>query len=151
MEHRFEEVVAALKANHPEADAGLVGRAFRFSVEAHEGQTRDSGEPYVTPPLDVAFILAHDLRLDATIVAAGLLHDVIEDTDVTLRDVEEEFGKPISDIVDGLTKIAKLPSGGSTQERQVESYRKLLLSIARDARVIIGRGRYTSFAEAGLL
>src|SRR5207247_8694701 len=77
------------------------------------------------------------VQLDSITVATGLLHDVIEDTKLTLADVEAEFGKEVAAIVDGLTKIAKLPSGGSTQDRQVESYRKLLLSIARDARVII--------------
>ena len=86
--------------------------------------------------VEVAKILA-DLQLDSVTVASGLIHDVVEDTQLTLADVEREFGKEIAAIVDGLTKIAKLPTGGSTQERQVESYRKLLLSIAKDARVII--------------
>jgi GTP pyrophosphokinase len=86
--------------------------------------------------IEVAKILA-DLQLDSTTVRAGLIHDVVEDTAVELADVEREFGKEIAAIVDGLTKIAKLPNSGSNQDRQVESYRKLLLSIAKDARVII--------------
>src|SRR6476619_6399149 len=114
----------------------MLVRAYRFSEIAHRGQVRNSGDPYITHSIAVAKILG-DLQLDSVTVASGLLHDVIEDTKIKLTDVEAEFGKPIADIVDGLTKIAKLPSGGSTQERQVESYRKLLLSIAKDARVII--------------
>src|SRR5262245_13963517 len=88
MDARFTELAGALPANHPEADLGLVERAFRFSEKAHAGQTRASGEPYVTHPLDVAYILAHDLRLDETLVASGLLHDVIEDTGTTREQIE---------------------------------------------------------------
>ena len=121
---------------HDKLDRELLVRAYRFGEGAHRGQLRNSGDPYITHSVEVAKILA-DLQLDSITVASGLLHDVIEDTRLTLADVETEFGKEIAAIVDGLTKIAKLPSGGSTQERQVESYRKLLLSIAKDARVII--------------
>ena len=121
---------------HDKLDRDLLVRAYRFSEEAHRGQRRNSGEPYITHSVEVAKILA-ELQLDSVTVAAGLLHDVVEDTKLTIADVQKEFGRPIADIVDGLTKIAKLPTGGSTQERQVESYRKLLLSIAKDARVII--------------
>ena len=121
---------------HEKLDRDLLVRAYRFSEEAHRGQVRNSGDPYITHSVEVAKILA-DLQLDSTTVASGILHDVIEDTHLTLADVQAEFGKEIAAIVDGLTKIAKLPSGGSTQDRQVESYRKLLLSIAKDARVII--------------
>jgi len=121
---------------HEKLDRDLLVRAYQFSEAAHRGQLRNSGDPYITHSVEVAKILA-DLQLDSTTVASGILHDVIEDTHLTLADVQAEFGKEIAAIVDGLTKIAKLPSGGSTQERQVESYRKLLLSIAKDARVII--------------
>jgi GTP diphosphokinase / guanosine-3',5'-bis(diphosphate) 3'-diphosphatase len=116
-------------------DADLLARAFRFSQKAHSGQKRLSGEDYVTHCVEVAKILA-DLQLDTVTVACGLIHDVVEDTDVTVADVEREFGKEMAAIVDGLTKIASLPIG-SSQERQVENYRKLLLSIAKDARVIL--------------
>jgi GTP diphosphokinase / guanosine-3',5'-bis(diphosphate) 3'-diphosphatase len=121
---------------HDKLDRDLLLRAYQFGEAAHRGQRRNSGEPYITHSVAVAKILA-DLQLDSVTVASGLLHDVIEDTELTLADVEAAFGKEIAAIVDGLTKIAKLPTGGSTQERQVESYRKLLLSIAKDARVII--------------
>ncbi|HEX2719135.1 MAG TPA: HD domain-containing protein, partial [Gemmatimonadaceae bacterium] len=116
-------------------DRDLLVRAYRFSEQAHSGQTRRSGEPFVSHCVEVAKILA-DLQLDTVTVASGLIHDVVEDTDVTVADVEREFGREIAGIVDGLTKIANLPFG-SSQERQVENYRKLLLSIAKDARVII--------------
>jgi GTP pyrophosphokinase len=121
---------------HDKLDRELLLRAYRFGEAAHRGQLRNSGEPYISHSVEVAKILA-GLQLDSTTVASGFLHDVIEDTRLTLADVEREFGAEIAAIVDGLTKIAKLPTGGSTQERQVESYRKLLLSIAKDARVII--------------
>ena len=117
-------------------DRDLLVRAYRFSEEAHRGQTRLSGEPFVTHCVEVAKILA-ELQLDSVTVACGLIHDVVEDTRFTVPDVEREFGKEVAAIVDGLTKIAKLPSGATKEERQVESYRKLLLSIAKDARVII--------------
>ena len=121
---------------HDKLDRDLLLRAYRYGEAAHRGQVRNSGDPYITHSVEVAKILA-DLQLDSITVASGLLHDVIEDTHLTFADVEAEFGKEIAAIVDGLTKIAKLPAGGSTQERQVESYRKLLLSIAKDLRVII--------------
>jgi GTP pyrophosphokinase len=117
-------------------DEEVLARAYRFSEEAHRGQFRNSGEPYVTHAVEVAKILA-ELQLDTTTVASGLIHDVVEDTKITIADVEKAFGAEIAAIVDGLTKIAKLPNSGSNQDRQVESYRKLLLSIAKDARVII--------------
>ena len=117
-------------------DEELLARAYRFSEQAHRGQLRNSGEPYVTHAVEVAKILA-ELQLDTITVASGLIHDVVEDTKITTADVEKAFGSEIAAIVDGLTKIAKLPNSGSNQDRQVESYRKLLLSIAKDARVII--------------
>ncbi len=116
-------------------DRDILARAYRFSERAHTGQTRRSGEPFVSHCVEVAKILA-DLQLDTVTVASGLIHDVVEDTEVSVADVEREFGREVASIVDGLTKIANLPFG-SSQERQVENYRKLLLSIAKDARVII--------------
>ncbi len=116
-------------------DPELLVRAYRFSEKAHEGQFRRNGDPFVTHCVEVAKILA-DLQLDTVTVASGLIHDVIEDTPVTSADIEREFGKDIATIVDGLTKIGHLPLT-STQDRQVENYRKLLLSVAKDARVIL--------------
>ncbi len=116
-------------------DEDLLVRAYRFSERAHLGQKRLSGEDYVSHCVEVAKILA-DLQLDSITVASGLIHDVVEDTSVTIAEVEQEFGREIAAIVDGLTKIGTLPAH-SSQERQVENYRKLLLSIAKDARVIL--------------
>ncbi len=116
-------------------DRDLLARAFRFSEKAHVGQKRLSGDKYVSHCVEVAKILV-DLQLDSTTVASGLIHDVVEDTAVTVDDIEAEFGKEIAEIVDGLTKIGHLPLN-SSQDRQVENYRKLLLSIAKDARVIL--------------
>ena len=120
---------------HERLDRGLLLRAYRFSEQAHAGQKRLSGGDFVSHCVEVARILA-DLQLDSLTVACGLIHDVIEDTAVTLADVEREFGHEMAEIVDGLTKIGHLPLNASP-ERQVENYRKLLLSVAKDARVII--------------
>ncbi|MGH9423726.1 MAG: HD domain-containing protein, partial [Thermoanaerobaculia bacterium] len=116
-------------------DHDTLVRAYRFSERAHLGQKRLSGEDYLSHCVEVARILA-DLQLDTVTVASGLIHDVVEDTDVSVADIEAQFGKEIAEIVDGLTKIGHLPLN-SSQERQVENYRKLLLSIAKDARVIL--------------
>jgi GTP diphosphokinase / guanosine-3',5'-bis(diphosphate) 3'-diphosphatase len=116
-------------------DLELLTKAYRFSERAHEGQFRKNGDPFVTHCVEVAKILA-DLQLDSVTVASGLIHDVVEDTETTVSDIEREFGTEIAQIVDGLTKMGHLPLN-STEERQVENYRKLLVSIAKDARVII--------------
>ncbi|HEY3258041.1 MAG TPA: bifunctional (p)ppGpp synthetase/guanosine-3',5'-bis(diphosphate) 3'-pyrophosphohydrolase [Gemmatimonadaceae bacterium] len=116
-------------------DQELLLRAYRFSEAAHQGQKRLSGENFVSHCVEVAKILA-DLQLDTVTVASGLIHDVVEDTSVSVEEIEREFGKEIAEIVDGLTKIGHLPIN-SSQDRQVENYRKLLLSIAKDARVIL--------------
>lgn len=125
----------SVDASYDRLDHDLLVRAYKFSDAAHAGQVRHSGQPYVSHCIEVARILA-DLQLDTTTVVSGLLHDIVEDTDITVADVEREFGSEIAQIVDGLTKIANLPLS-SREERQVENYRKLLLSIAKDARVIL--------------
>jgi GTP pyrophosphokinase len=116
-------------------DVDLLTRAYRFSEQAHAGQKRVSGEDYVTHCVEVAKILA-ELHLDTVTVASGLIHDVVEDTEITVADVERTFGREIAQIVDGVTKISNI-SYRSRQERQVENYRKLLLSVAKDVRVIL--------------
>ena len=125
----------ASDANTERLDTDLLARAYHFSDRAHAGQRRRNGDPFVTHCVEVAKILA-DLQLDSVTVASGLIHDVVEDTNVTLEDVEREFGREVAQIVDGLTKIGHLPMT-SREERQVENYRKLLLSIAKDIRVIL--------------
>ncbi len=116
-------------------DVPLIGRAFAYSRDAHSGQKRASGEDYIGHCIEVAKILA-DLHLDTHSIAAGLVHDVVEDTDISLDEIRREFGDEVARIVDGLTKIAKVQFRSST-EQQVENYRKLLLSMATDARVIV--------------
>ncbi|MGH7648727.1 MAG: HD domain-containing protein, partial [Gemmatimonadaceae bacterium] len=116
-------------------DTELLARAYQFGRQAHQGQKRSSGDDYVSHCVAVAKILA-ELHLDSITVASGLIHDVVEDTSVTVDDIEREFGVEMAQIVDGVTKIGNI-SFRSTQERQVENYRKLLLSIAKDVRVIL--------------
>jgi guanosine-3',5'-bis(diphosphate) 3'-pyrophosphohydrolase len=124
-----------LEARADRLDLELIERAYRFGASAHRGQMRLSGEEAVSHGVAVARILAEQ-HLDSVSVACGLLHDVIEDTDVTLAELEREFGAEVATIVDGLTKLSTI-TFRSTAEEQVENYRKLLLSVARDARVII--------------
>ena len=125
----------ALEAYADRLDLDLLERAWRFSASAHRGQKRWSGEDAVTHGIAVARILI-EAHMDSTSAACGLLHDVIEDSEVTVPDLEREFGAEVAAIVDGLTKISTL-TFRSTAEEQAENYRKLLLSVARDARVVI--------------
>lgn len=118
-----------------DANLELIYKAYDFAVNAHEGQMRNSGEPYIVHPIEVAFILA-DLELDITTIAAGLLHDVIEDTDVTYDQLMENFGKEIADLVDGVTKLGKIEYK-SKVEQQAENMRKMLIAMAKDIRVIL--------------
>src|SRR5688572_23950425 len=129
------ELRRLLESHADRLDLELIDRALAFSASAHRGQKRMSGEDFVSHSIAVAQILAEQL-LDSTSIVAALLHDVVEDSDVTTADIEREFGSEVAGIVDGLTKIAHLTFRSSAEE-QVENYRKLLLSIARDARVII--------------
>ena len=126
---------AVLERHADRLDLELVDRALRFSASAHRGQKRMSGEDFVSHTIAVALILAEQL-LDSTTIVAALLHDVVEDSDVRTEDIAREFGPEVAGIVDGLTKISSLTFHSSAEE-QVENYRKLLLSIAKDARVII--------------
>ena len=119
----------------PQKDVALVKSAFEFSESAHRGQFRKSGEPYITHPLAVASILSQ-WRLDAQGLAAALLHDVMEDTSVTKTELEKSFGKPVADMVDGVSKLDQIEFT-SKEEVQAESFRKMLLAMARDVRVIL--------------
>lgn len=120
---------------HPSADLGLISRVYEFAATAHEGQRRKSGESYVTHPLAVASVIA-ELRLDVASICAGLLHDSVEDTAATLEQLTELFGKEIAFLVDGVTKLGKLPYS-TREEQQAENFRKMLLAMARDIRVIL--------------
>src|SRR3982751_2696212 len=119
----------------PRPDIALVERAFEFSERAHRGQFRKSGEPYITHPLAVASILSQ-CRLDAEGLAAALLHDVMEDTSVTRGELEHTFGKPVADMVDGVSKLDRIEFQ-SAEDAQAENFRKMLLAMARDVRVIL--------------
>jgi GTP diphosphokinase / guanosine-3',5'-bis(diphosphate) 3'-diphosphatase len=129
------ELFGALEPYAERLDMALIARAYEFSAMAHAGQKRHSGEDYVVHCIEVARILA-DLHLDSATIAGGLIHDVVEDTPATLDDVRAAFGEEVVTVVDGLTKIAKVQFRTST-EQQVENFRKLLLSMAQDARVIL--------------
>src|ERR671932_11258 len=122
-------------AYDPEADEELIARAYGTAHAAHKGQVRKSGEPFVYHPLATADILA-ELHLDPTTIAAALLHDVLEDTGVTKKELEKRFGDDLAEIVDGVTKLKRLPSG-NLEEAQAESLRKMIVAMSRDVRVII--------------
>jgi len=132
---RINDIIDKIVENNPEADVDVIERAYIYSARVHQGQMRLSGEPYLTHPLEVAGILT-DMRLDEESVAAGLLHDVVEDTKATPEEIEEMFGKEVRHIVSGVTKLGSLPFGGK-QARQAESIRKMLLAMADDIRVIL--------------
>jgi guanosine-3',5'-bis(diphosphate) 3'-pyrophosphohydrolase len=119
----------------PGAELDILNRAYRFSEASHQGQQRASGEPYLSHPLEVARLLV-DFKMDVVTVTAGLLHDVLEDTKVTKRDLEREFGQEIADLVDGVTKLSKL-AFSSREERQAENFRKMVVAMARDLRVLM--------------
>src|SRR5438093_6281990 len=116
-------------------DIALVERAFEFSESAHRGQFRKSGEPYITHPLAVASILSQ-WRLDAQGLAAALLHDVMEDTTVTKVEIETSFGRPVAEMVDGVSKLDQIEFT-TREEAQAENFRKMLLAMAKDVRVIL--------------
>ncbi|MGH9173808.1 MAG: RelA/SpoT family protein [Vicinamibacterales bacterium] len=132
---RFEDLLEKVRGYTPEADLELLRRAYVFSALEHKGQVRHSGEPYLIHPLEVADILA-DMKLDVVCVAAGLLHDVVEDTLTTIDRIREAFGNDVAHIVEGVTKISAI-SFSSSEERQVENFRKMLLAMVDDIRVIL--------------
>ncbi len=132
---RFETLLEKVRSYSPEADLELLRRAYVFSALEHKGQVRHSGEPYLVHPLEVADFLA-EMKLDVVAVAAGLLHDVVEDTLTTPERIEELFGKEIAHVVEGVTKIGAIPFQ-SSEERQAENFRKMLLAMVDDIRVIL--------------
>jgi guanosine-3',5'-bis(diphosphate) 3'-pyrophosphohydrolase len=132
---RINNIIDKISEYHPEADLDIIERAYVYSARVHAGQVRLSGEPYLSHPLEVAGMLS-DMKLDVISVAAGLLHDVIEDTQAVPEEVEEMFGSEILHIVSGVTKLSGL-SFHSTRARQAESLRKMFLAMADDIRVIL--------------
>src|SRR4051812_27857045 len=132
---RFEDLLEKVRAYNPDADLELLRRAYVFSAYEHKGQVRHSGEPYMVHPLEVANFLA-DLKLDVVAVAAGLLHDIVEDTQTPIERIKELFGADIAHVVEGVTKLGAIPFS-SSEERQAENFRKMLLAMVDDIRVIL--------------
>jgi len=132
---RLQDVVEEVLKHHPGADTSIIEKAYVFSAKAHEGQLRLNGEPYLSHPLEVAYLLAQR-GLGSTTVTCGLLHDTVEDTAVTLDDLEEYFGEEVTDIVNGVTKIGQL-TFGDQQTQQAEYIRKMILSMSHDIRVLL--------------
>ncbi|MFZ0482219.1 MAG: bifunctional (p)ppGpp synthetase/guanosine-3',5'-bis(diphosphate) 3'-pyrophosphohydrolase [Desulfobacterales bacterium] len=132
---RINDIIDKITEYYPDADLDIIDRAYIYSARVHDGQVRLSGEPYLSHPLEVAGILT-DMKLDVVSVAAGLLHDVVEDTHATIEEIHEMFGKDVSHIVSGVTKLSVLPFSSGSQARQAESIRKMILAMADDIRVI---------------
>ena len=132
---KFRDLLRKIRNYRPNDDLTLVKKAYDFSLRHHQGQTRASGEPYLVHPLEVAMVLA-EMRLDTTAIAAGLLHDAVEDTTVTVDDIRTEFGEQVAHIVEGVTKISKIEFA-SREEAQAESVRKMVLAMVDDIRVVM--------------
>ena len=132
---RFNDILERLTTYNPNADTDLLKKAYVFSAKVHLGQVRLSGEPYLNHPLEVTGILTQ-LKLDVASVATGLLHDTMEDTLTTLKEIQENFGEEIAQLVDGLTKISQI-SLRSSEEHQAENFRKMILAMVKDIRVIL--------------
>ncbi|MGK3983455.1 bifunctional (p)ppGpp synthetase/guanosine-3',5'-bis(diphosphate) 3'-pyrophosphohydrolase [Sorangium sp. So ce136] len=129
------ELVDRVRTYQPAADVDLIARAYAYSSDAHRGQTRKSGDPYFSHPASVAAIIT-ELKLDTASVCAGLLHDVVEDTLATTTDIENSFGQEVAFLVDGVTKLSKI-NFASKEDRQAENFRKMLVAMARDIRVLL--------------
>lgn len=132
---KFEKLKKDIVSYFPDCDIALLDKAYKFAKESHVKQARKSGEPYIFHPLAVAQILA-DMRLDLITIITGLLHDTVEDTDATLEIIKQEFGNDVAELVDGVTKLSKI-NFRSTHEKQAENFRKMLLAMAKDLRVIL--------------
>lgn len=131
---RFDDIVEKIQGKYSEKDIRQLQKAYIFAARAHKGQIRRSGEPYLSHPLEVTNILA-DMNLDLTTLVAGLLHDVPEDTDVTIQEIRENFGKEVADLVEGVTKIARVEDA-TPEETRAETIRKIILAMTDDLRVI---------------
>jgi GTP pyrophosphokinase len=135
IDQRFEGLLRHVQANRPSEDVTLIRKAWEFCVQHHEGQMRASGEPYIIHPLEVAEVLA-EMKMDATAIAAGLLHDSVEDTPATNEEIAAGFGEQVAHIVEGVTKIDKIQFA-NREDRQAENVRKMLLAMVSDVRVVL--------------
>ena len=132
---KFRELMKQMQANRPQDDLSIVKKAYDYSLKHHEGQMRASGEPYLVHPLEVALVLT-EMKMDSVAVAAGLLHDSVEDTSVTIVDIRKEFGEQVAHIVEGVTKISKIDFA-TREEQQAENLRKMMLAMVDDIRVVL--------------
>ncbi|WP_455773898.1 RelA/SpoT family protein [[Ruminococcus] lactaris] len=135
-EQLYQALIARVRKYHPSADITMIEKAYRIGKEAHKDQVRKSGEPYIIHPLWVGIILA-ELEMDKETIVAGMLHDVVEDTEMTLDDITREFGEEVALLVDGVTKLGQLSYSQDKLEVQAENLRKMFLAMAKDIRVII--------------
>src|ERR1700675_1075617 len=132
---KFRDLMKRIQENRPQDDLAIVKKAYDYSLKNHEGQSRASGEPYLVHPLEVALVLA-EMKMDPVAIAAGLLHDSVEDTSVTTVDIRKEFGEQVAHIVEGVTKIGKIDFA-SREEQQAENLRKMVLAMVDDIRVVL--------------
>jgi len=132
---KYRDLMKRMQANRPQDDLTIVKKAYDYSLKHHEGQTRASGEPYLVHPLEVALVLA-EMKMDPVAIAAGLLHDSVEDTSVTIEDITNEFGEQVAHIVEGVTKISKIDFA-TREEQQAENLRKMMLAMVDDIRVVL--------------
>src|SRR5918994_3663085 len=130
-----QELLAKVQSYNPNAELGLIERAYDFAAKSHAGHRRANGSPYLSHPLGVSMILA-DLRMDSVTIGSGLLHDTVEDCGVTVAQLRQEFGEEVALIVDGVTKLGRVEFSRK-EERQAETFRKMLLAMAKDIRVIL--------------
>ena len=132
---KFRDLMRRMQESRPQDDLTIIKKAYDYSLKHHEGQTRASGEPYLVHPLEVALVLA-EMKMDPVAVAAGLLHDSVEDTSVTIVDIRKEFGEQVAHIVEGVTKISKIDFA-TREEQQAENLRKMMLAMVDDIRVVL--------------
>ena len=132
---KFRDLMKRMQENRPHDDLSIVKKAYDFSLKHHEGQSRASGEPYLVHPLEVALVLA-EMKMDPVAISAGLLHDSVEDTSVTIVDIRKEFGEQVAHIVEGVTKISKIEFA-TREEQQAENIRKMMLAMVDDIRVVL--------------
>ena len=132
---KFRELMRRMQETRPQDDLSIIKRAYDFSLKYHQGQSRASGDPYLVHPLEVALVLA-EMKMDPVAVAAGLLHDSVEDTSVTIVDIRKEFGEQVAHIVEGVTKISKIDFA-TREEQQAENLRKMMLAMVDDIRVVL--------------
>src|ERR1700716_384427 len=132
---KFRELMRRMQETRPQDDLSIIKKAYDFSLKYHEGQSRASGDPYLVHPLEVALVLA-EMKMDPVAVAAGLLHDSVEDTSVTIGDISKEFGEQVAHIVEGVTKISKIDFA-TREEQQAENLRKMMLAMVDDIRVVL--------------